>query len=42
MGNCYLADHIAEDHIRTDITCDIEEPQQKYRLETVINRLPEA
>ena len=32
MGNCYSADHIAEDHIHTDITCNIEEPQQKYRL----------
>ena len=41
MGNCYSADHIAEDHIHTDITCNIEEPQQKYmyRLGTVSNRL---
>ena len=39
MGSCYTADHIAEDHIHTDITIYyIEEPQQKYRLGTVINR----
>ena len=42
MGNCYSADDIAEDHIHTDITCNIEEPQQKYRLGTVRNRLPEG
>ena len=38
MGNCYLIDHniIAEDHIHTDITCNIEEPQQKYRMGTVM------
>ena len=35
MGNCYSADHIAEDHIQTDITCNIEEPQQKYHLPTL-------
>ena len=36
MGSCYSGDQIAEDHIHTDIaTCDIEEPQQKYRLGTV-------
>ena len=41
MGNCYSADHIDEDHIHTDIhvTCNIEEPQQKYRLGTVSNKL---
>ena len=39
MGNIYSIDHIAEDHIHTDITCNIEEPQQKYRLGTVSNRL---
>ena len=39
MGNCYSTDHVAEDHIHTDITCGIEEPQQKYRLGTVSNRL---
>ena len=38
MGNCYSVDHIAEDYIHTDITCSIEEPQQKYRLVTVDNR----
>ena len=32
MGNCYSMDHIAEDHIHTDITCNREEPQQKYCL----------
>ena len=39
MGNYYSTDHFAEDHIHTDITCNIEEPQQKYRLRTVSNRL---
>ena len=39
MGNCYSVDHIAEDHIHTDLTCDITEPKQKYRLGTVSNRL---
>ena len=38
MGNCHSGDHIAEDRIHTDITCDTEEPQQKYRLGTVSNR----
>ena len=40
MGNYNLTNHIAEDHIHTDKTCNIEEPQQKYRLGTVGNRLP--
>ena len=39
MGNCFLIDIIAEDHIHTDITCNIEEPQQKYLIRTVNNRL---
>ena len=39
MGNCYSTDHIAEDHIHTDITSNIEEQQQKYRPGTVSNRL---
>ena len=39
MGNAYSADHIAKDHIHTDITCNTREPQQKYRLGTVSNRL---
>ena len=39
MGNCYIIDHIAEDHIHTEITCNIEEPQKKYRFETVSNWL---
>ena len=30
MGNYYSADHTTEDHIHTDIACNIEEPQQKY------------
>ena len=31
MGNCYSGDHIAADHIQTDIaTCKTEESQQKY------------
>ena len=37
MGKCYSFDHIAEDCIHTDVTCNIEEPQQKYRLGTVSN-----
>ena len=38
MGNSYSDDHIAVDHIHADITiCNIEEPQQKYRFETVSN-----
>ena len=39
MGNYYSAVHIADDHIHADITYNIEEPQQKYRLGTVSNRL---
>ena len=42
MGNCYSAHDIAEDHIHTDITCNIEETQQKYSLGTVSNRLLEG
>ena len=33
MGSCYSGDHIHEDNT----TCNIEEPQQKYRLGTVNN-----
>ena len=32
MGNCYSTDNIAEDHIHTDIICNVEEPPQKCRL----------
>ena len=39
MGNFYSADYIAEGQIQTDITCNIEEPQQKYRLGTVSLKL---
>ena len=39
MGNCYSVDNFAKDHIHTNMTCNIEEPQQKYRLGTVSNRL---
>ena len=39
MGNGYSIDHTAEDYIHIDITCNIEEPQQKYRFGTVSNRL---
>ena len=40
MGNCNSANHIAKDHIHTDVTCNTEEPQQqKYGLGTVSNRL---
>ena len=42
MGNCYSLDHTAEDQIHRDITCNIEEPQQMYRLKTVNNRLLEG
>ena len=33
------ADHIAEDHIHTNIACNFEKPQQKYHLGMVSNRL---
>ena len=39
MGICYSIDHIAEAHIHIDIICNTEEPQQKYRIGTVSNRL---
>ena len=39
MGNCFSTDHIAENHIHTDIKCNTEEPQPKYRLGRVSNRL---
>ena len=39
MGNWYSIEHIAEGCIHTDITCNTEEPQQKYRLGTVSIRL---
>ena len=39
MGNCYSADHIAEDHIQIDMACNTEEPQQKFRHGTVSYRL---
>ena len=39
MGNCYSNDHIAENHIHVEITCNTEEPQQKYRLGADSNRL---
>ena len=39
MGNCYSIDNSAEDHTRKDITCDIKDPLQKYRLGMVSNRL---
>ena len=38
MGNCYSIAYIAEDHMRTDTTYNIKEPQQKYRLITVSNK----
>ena len=39
MENCHSGDHIVKDHIHTYITtCNIEEPQQKYRLGTVRDR----
>ena len=41
MDSCYSDEHIAGDHIHTDIsrTCNTEEPQQKYRLVAVSNGL---
>ena len=40
MGSCYSGDHILQDHIHTEIkTYNIGEPQQKYRLGTVSNKL---
>ena len=40
MGSCYSDDHIAGDHIYTNLTtCNIEEPLQKYCLGTIRNRL---
>ena len=40
MGSCYSDDHIAGDHLHTEITtCNSEEQQQKYRLGIVSNRL---
>ena len=40
MGSCYSGNHTGEDYIHMDITtCNIEEPQQKYHLGTVSNRL---
>ena len=39
MDKYYSIDRIAEDHIHTDITCNIEELQEKYRLGTVSYRL---
>ena len=42
MVNCYSTEHIAEYHIHTDMSCNKEEPQQKYRLGTVSNRILEG
>ena len=40
MDSCYSGDNIPGDHMHRGITtCIIEEPQQKYRLGTVSNRL---
>ena len=39
MGKCYSTDHFAKDNIHTDITFDIKELQQKYRLGTASNRI---
>ena len=38
-GSCCSGKYIAEDHIHTDITCNIEETKQQYRHGTVSNRL---
>ena len=43
MDSCYSDDHIAGAHIKTDkIICNIEKPQQKYRLRRVGNRFMEV
>ena len=42
MGACYSTDHIAEDYIHIDITCNIEESLQKYRIRTISKRLLEG
>ena len=39
MGSCYSVDRSAKNYKHTYITCNIEEPQQKYRFGTVSNRL---
>ena len=39
MDCCYSVDHIAEDHIHKNTTCNTEEPQQKNRIGTVRNWL---
>ena len=40
MDSCFSGDQIAKVHMHTDIpTCNIEEPQQKYRLGKVSNKL---
>ena len=39
MGNFFSADRIGEHHLHIDTTCNTEEPQQKYRLGKVSNRL---
>ena len=36
MDSCYSGDHIAGGHIHTDMTCNIEEPQHKYRREGLL------
>ena len=40
MDNRYSADHVADDHIHTDITCNIEEPNKRTDFGTVSYRLP--
>ena len=43
MGSCYSGDYIARAYIKTDkIICNIEKPQQKYRLRRVGNRFIEV
>ena len=40
IGNGCSADHLTKGRIHTDITCNTEEPQQKYRLRnTALERL---
>ena len=40
MGNSYSGDRIAEDNIHTDTTtCNIDEPNWKYRLGAVSNSI---
>ena len=40
MDNCYSADRFAEDHIHTDRTCNIQEPQHPQKFTQLSSRFP--